>query len=87
MHSFRHHADMSALKNRTRRPYGAPTVLLQGRVTPQARAEVQEAAERSGVSVAYYLEGLIGQLVEAQGQLPAVPPPRLQKEMLPIPAA
>ncbi|MDR7184611.1 hypothetical protein J2X85_001634 [Microbacterium trichothecenolyticum] len=78
---------MSAMKSRARRTDGAPTVLLQGRVSPEARAEVQEAAERSGVSIAYYLEGLIGQLVEEQGQLPVIPPPRLQREMLPIPAA
>ena len=75
------------MKSRARRTDGAPTVLLQGRVSPEARAEVQEAAERSGVSIAYYLESLIGQLVEENGQLPAVSPPRLQKEMLPIPAA
>ncbi|HAS33468.1 MAG: hypothetical protein CMH38_14200 [Microbacterium sp.] len=78
---------MSAMKRRARRADGAPTVLLQGRVSPEARAEVQEAAERSGVSIAYYLEALIDQLVEDNGRLPIIASPRPQKEELPIPAA
>src|SRR3546814_17921429 len=75
------------MKRRARRADGAPTVLLQGRVSPEARAEVQEAAERSGVSIAYYLEALIDQLVEDNGRLPIIASPRPPKEALPIPAA
>jgi hypothetical protein len=48
---------------------------------------VHEAAERSGVSIAYYMEALIHQLVEENGALPAIPSPRPQLEELPIPAA
>ncbi|MCT2085606.1 hypothetical protein M3D75_05710 [Microbacterium enclense] len=56
-------------------------------MSPRARAEVQEAAERSGVSIAYYLEALIDQLVEDNGRLPVIASPRPQREELPIPAA
>lgn len=66
---------MSAMKGRARRAEGAPTVLLQGRVSPEARAEVQEAAARSGVSIAYYLEALIDRLVDQNGALPLVDRP------------
>lgn len=75
---------MSAKKGRARRPAAAPTVLLQGRVSPESRAAVQEAAERSGVSIAYYLDTLIDQLAEEHGRLPVIPSPRPQKETLPI---
>lgn len=73
-------------RKRTRRADNAQTVLLQGRVAPEAREAVKAAAKRSGVSVAYYLEKLILQL-EEEHELPTIMPPRLQKEELPIPAA
>ena len=78
---------MSALKNRARREDNAPTVLLQGRVAPEVRDEVRFAAEASGVSIAYYLEALITDLVRDTGALPLVANPRPQREELPIPAA
>ncbi|MFV0434296.1 MAG: hypothetical protein ACK5LO_09980 [Leucobacter sp.] len=62
-------------------------MLLQGRVAPDVREAVQDAAANSGVSVAYYMEALIHQLVEENGQLPLVDSPRPQQEELPIPAA
>jgi len=80
-------ARMSAIKARARRADNAPTVLLQGRVSPDTRAEVQAAAAESGVSIAYYLDALIMQLVEERGSLPVVDRPRPQREELPIPAA
>jgi hypothetical protein len=78
---------MSAIRARARRREGAPTVLLQGRVAPEARAAVQDAAAQSGVSIAYYMEALIQQLVDENGTLPLVDSPRPQREELPIPAA
>ena len=87
MHSNRQDGDMSAIKARSRRAANAPTVLLQGRVSPDARAEVQDAARRSGVSIAYYLDTLIAQLVDENGSLPLVDRPVPQTEELPIPAA
>jgi len=77
---------MSAIRTRARRAEGSPTVLLQGRVAPEARDAVHKAAARSGVSVAYYLEKLIIEL-EEDGGLPVVEPPRIQHLELPIPAA
>lgn len=87
MHTLRHGEGMSAIRTRARRREGSPTVLLQGRVAPDARAAVQAAAERSGVSIAYYMEALIYQLVEENGDLPVIASPRPQREELPIPAA
>ncbi|NUU08424.1 hypothetical protein [Leifsonia sp. C5G2] len=78
---------MSAIRTRARRAEGSPTVLLQGRVAPHARAAVQEAAARSGVSIAYYLEALITQIEDTEGALPTIASPRPQREELPIPAA
>ncbi|WP_157887876.1 hypothetical protein [Frondihabitans sp. PAMC 28766] len=78
---------MGAMKNRVTRAAGAPTVLLQGRVSPQTRADVQAAAEESGVSIAYYLEGLVARLIEQDGTLPLIAPPQRQREELPIEAA
>lgn len=48
---------------------------------------MQAAAEASGVSIAYYLEALIADLVRERGTLPTVERPIPQKEELPIPAA
>jgi hypothetical protein len=75
---------MAAMKDRTRRPDGAPTVLLQGRVSPRTRAEVQAAAAANGVSISYYLEALLDQLVADQGTLPALNLPGRHQEELPI---
>lgn len=50
---------MSDYGRRARRPNDAPTVLLQGRVSPTARDDVREAAEASGVTMSYYLDALI----------------------------
>ncbi len=72
---------------RARRPDNAPTVLLQARVHPDARRTVQEAAERSGVSIAFYMNALIARLAEDPDGLPIIPPARAQQEELPIPAA
>lgn len=74
-------------RHRTRRADNAPTVLLQGRVSPEARAEVQAAARASGVSLSYYLEALVLQLADENGGLPLIEGPRPQREELPIPAA
>lgn len=65
---------MTRIVSRAQRPHNAPTVLLQARVAPEARSAVQEAAQRSGVSIAYYMEKLILQLDQA-GELPLVPRP------------
>ncbi|WP_281015896.1 hypothetical protein ACQ856_30625 (plasmid) [Mycolicibacterium psychrotolerans] len=77
---------MGAQPNRSRRPENAPTVLLQGRVAPSVRDEVRLAADASGVSLSYYLEALINDLVREQGCLPVVPRPSRHsaQEELPI---
>ena len=77
---------MSALPGRATRADG-PSVLVQARISPDIRDEIFEAAARSGVSIAYYLETLLGQVIEADGRLPVVRSPRPQREELPIPAA
>jgi hypothetical protein len=87
MHTSRHDGAMSAIRSRARRPENVPTVLLQGRVAPEIRAEVQAAAAASGVSIAYYLEAFIGGIVRDQGALPQVDAPRPRSEELSIPAA
>jgi hypothetical protein len=78
--------DMSDYGRRARRANYAPTVLLQGRVSPEAREVVKAAADASGVTMSYYLEALVG-LLEENGGLPLVESPRPQREELPIPAA
>ena len=70
---------------RAQRAHNADTVLLQARVSPEARTAFKAAAKRSGVSVAFYMEKLILQL-ERDGALPVITHPRHQEE-LPIPAA
>jgi hypothetical protein len=84
MHMPQHSCGMAAMKDRARRPDGAPTVLLQGRVSPRTRAEVQAAAAENGVSLSFYLEALIDQLVADQGCLPALTRSRHTQEELPI---
>lgn len=83
MHPHAMIAAMERKRTRTLRDANAATVLLQGRVAPEARAAVQAAAAKSGVSVAYYLEKFILDL-DRDGGLPVITPPRLQKETLPI---
>ena len=86
MHTHAKVDDMGAQPNRSRRPENAPTVLLQGRVAPSVRDEVRQAADASGVSLSYYLEALLQDLVRAQGALPIVPRPirHQTQEELPI---
>lgn len=78
---------MAAQFGRVRRPDNVPTVLLQGRVAPDAREQVALAAQESGVSLSYYLERLIRDLVTEYGSLPLVDKPIPQREELSIPAA
>jgi len=88
MHAFAQKtAPMSAIKGRAKRADNAPTVLLQARVTPDVREEVKAAAAASGVSLAYYLDTFLRELVQLNGALPLVAAPRPQAEELPIPAA
>ena len=80
---------MQQPQHRTRRALrapNAPTVLLQARVDPDARAAVQEAAQHSRVSIAYYMERLILQLAEQPDGLPMISPPVRQQEALDISA-
>ena len=86
MHAFaRHGGGMSAPANRIRRADNSPTVLLQGRVSPQVKSEIAQAAEASGVSLAYYLEALFTDLVAEHGHLPLVATPsRHVQQELPI---
>ena len=83
-----HDGCMSAIRGLAHRPQNVPTVLLQGRVSPETRMEVRAAAAASGVSIAYYMEALVAQIVAEQGCLPIVQHPYDKKaEELPIPAA
>jgi len=75
---------MAGHGRRVRRADNAPTVLLQGRVDPAIREKYKEAAEASGVSVAYYLEALAKKLAEKDGSLPLVDRPHAQGEELPL---
>ncbi|MDZ4236027.1 MAG: hypothetical protein U1C73_20215, partial [Dietzia sp.] len=71
---------------RARRANDAPTVLLQGRVSPTVRDDVREAAEASGVTMSYYLEALITKLVDENGAMPLVDrPSRDRANQLDIP--
>ena len=63
---------VSAIKGRAKRTDNAATVLLQTRVIPEVRDAVHSAAERSGVSVALYLEALVLRYIEAEGELPSL---------------
>ncbi|MEV8241984.1 hypothetical protein AB0O90_17195 [Microbacterium testaceum] len=67
---------MTDTGRRARRPDDAPTVLLQGRVSPETRDEVKAAAAASGVTVAYYLEALIAKLIDENGSMPLVDRPK-----------
>ena len=76
---------MSAMANRKRRATNAPTVLLQGRVSPQAKDEVHLAAAASGVTLAYYLDTLIADLVAEHGTLPLVAKPGVKNTQQELP--
>lgn len=73
---------MSPTRGVQRRPDYAAAVLLQGRVSPEVRLAVHEAATASGTSVSYYLDRLFKDFLDDAGQLPHVQPPRPQKETL-----
>lgn len=75
-------AGMETVK-RAQREHNADTVLLQARVSPDARNAIKAAARRSGVSVAFYMEKLILQM-DVDGALPIIVHPRHQGEPLPI---
>lgn len=81
----RQHDDMSFPANRTRRVTTMPTVVMQGRVIPQVRDQVQAAAEASGVTMSYYLEALITELVRERGELPTVPKPGIPSTQQELP--
>jgi hypothetical protein len=79
---------MSDYGRRASRAQNSPTVLLQGRVLPETRQAFKDAAEASGVSVAYYLDALAQNLEREHGGMPLVEDPRrLNNVELPIPAA
>ena len=52
---------MPAVRGRAHAPRasGAPTVPLQGRVSPEAREAARRAADAAGISMAAYLEALV----------------------------
>lgn len=77
---------MSAGAGRNRRANNAPTVLLQGRVSPHVKDEVHLAAAASGVTLAYYLDTLITDLLAEHGTLPLVAKPgtKTTQQELPI---
>jgi hypothetical protein len=81
-------ASMSDFGRRASRAQNSPTVLLQGRVLPETRQAFKDAAEASGVSVAYYLDALTRAMLAEHGALPTVEDPRRLNDLeLPIPAA
>jgi len=62
-----HHERMAAVRGRAKRrdiEYGAPSCLLQGRVSVAARDAAREAADAAGMSIAAYLDALV--LADAQ---------------------
>lgn len=68
---------------RAQREHNADTVLLQARVSPDARNAIKAAARRSGVSVAFYMEKLILQM-DVDGALPIIVHPRHGGETLDV---
>lgn len=58
---------MPAVKGRANRGVapGTPTVLLQGRVSPEARDAARTAADEAGISIAAYIDALV--LADAEG--------------------
>ena len=63
----------------SRRPDNAPAVLLQGRVAPEVREAVSDAARASRVTVSLYLELLLQGIVERDGHLPILKAPGAKK--------
>jgi len=61
---------MSAIKGRTRRLGNVCTVILQTRILPEAKSALDNAAEKSGISLALYIEALVQQIVADQSSLP-----------------
>jgi hypothetical protein len=84
VHTLSKHERMSGIRTRPRQAGGSDEVLLQGRVSRPTREQVQRAAADSGVSIAYYLEALIAQLVDERGALPRIDDPRSRSKELPI---
>lgn len=84
---------MSAVKGRAQRPQsrdrGAPKLLLQGRVVPEAHRKASAAAEAAGITVTDYLERLVLQdQVDATGRPLWLPPrPDTAQEELPLKTA
>lgn len=87
MHTFGSIAFMSAIRGRGRRPDRQPYVLLQARIPPELREDIQAAAEASGASIAFYVESLLKSVRDEHGGLPVLDVGRPQQEELPIPAA
>lgn len=50
---------MAAIKGRAKRQVTGPTVIMQARVAPAARARAHTAAAALGISLAAYLEQLV----------------------------
>lgn len=65
-----------------RRPDNLPTVQMVARVSPDVRGAVQAAAQRSGVTMAYYLEVFLQSSRDEHGELPLLP--AADDEELPI---
>ena len=80
---------MSAPANRRRRAINTPTVLFQGRISPHVKEEITAAAAASGVTMAYYLDALVQDLVNEHGHLPlvATPESKSTQQELPITTA
>lgn len=77
-------APMSGLKTRRPQAGGGDLVLLQGRVAPETRDVMKDAAARSGASMAFYLEAFIQHYLEVHGEMPVLTPPTRQAEELPL---
>jgi hypothetical protein len=76
---------MSAVRGRERRQDNTPTVLFQTRVNPDFRAALHRAADRSGVSLALYMDVFIRSALDENGELPDVSVGRRHQDLeLPI---
>jgi len=73
---------MAAVRGRAQRksaPPGTPSVLLQGRVSVEARDAARAAADEAGISIASYLEELV--LADAEHHLVRRSPAYRQEQM------
>lgn len=78
---------MGVTRGTRKRETNVPSVLLQARISPDLKDEVQAAAAASGVSTAFYLEALLRAQVDSGG-LPTIGRPRIHTELeLPVTAA